>query len=416
MTQWLLNSAKTIGLSHIDEKIPCQDSVKTLCKNGVSVAVLSDGCGSAHFAEFGSKIVVDKVSAYLIDNFDDIFSLDENEIKKVITKCILDNVDEFVKKNINVINNYFETEKGKRNYTKVSNYEIMRRLSKDDAQKLLYDTLFDATVLFVCIKDDKCLVGHCGDGFILGKQNDEFVVISEEPKLGERNETSYPSVAYYFSLGYESEKEWDVFRILKLNPNDYQGFTLMSDGAEKSLVKISGNVSTPLKSNNNLLYEIVANEKEEDATKYLTELLEQTYRERTTNDGDYVFLTDDDVSVALIVSANNVFNREDPKVNKDSELQVDKKMYFDDVLRKMLTIGDSFDDERFLWLHTIFSYLVDEYSKKAFDISYYKEILIKRFYVDEDDLEQIAYYGRRLNVISFEPFHIKFIGGASNEN
>ena len=36
-----------------------------------------------------------------------------------------------------------------------------------------------------------------------------------------------------------TQKEFDNFRLIKLDSIDYQGFTLMSDGAENSLLKIT---------------------------------------------------------------------------------------------------------------------------------------------------------------------------------
>jgi hypothetical protein len=409
--KWILNSAKAIGLSHIDENIPCQDSVKTLTQNGVDVAVLSDGCGSAHFAEYGSALVVDKVSSYLVNNFDFLYGLSEIEVKKIITKVILDGVNEYVKNNINVINKYFETEKGKRNYNKVSNYEIMRLLSSLDAKNLLYSTLFDATILFVSIKDDKCLIGHCGDGFILGKQNDEFSVLSEEPKTGERNVTTYPSVIYYFSLGYKNDKEWNSFRIYKLNPNDYQGFTLMSDGAEKSLIRITNDISTPIKANNEILYQIVTNETEEDASIYLKEQLEQAYRERKNSNGDIVEITDDDVSIAIIAAIDEIDTNID-----DTDALLNEPMYFDTALRKILTIGFYFNNEKYIWLKKVFTFLVKEYTKKPFDINHFKALLSNVFYADIKDINQIIIYGVKLKIINLNPFSIKTIGGDSSES
>ena len=98
MKKWLLNSAKVIGLSHIEDKIPCQVSVITVCKNNVYTAVLSDGCGSAHFSHYGSKIVVEKVSEFLCDKFDEVYAQSEDSIRKTITNLVLDNVNKFAEK------------------------------------------------------------------------------------------------------------------------------------------------------------------------------------------------------------------------------------------------------------------------------------------------------------------------------
>ena len=423
MANWLLNSAKVIGLSHIEDEIPCQDSVITVCKNNISVAVLSDGCGSAHFSQYGSKIVVEKVSEFLCDNFDKLYVQDEDSIRKTITDLVLDNVNKFAIANIKAINKYFETDLGKRNFNKVTSYEIMRLLPKSDAQKLLYETLFDATVLFVAVKDNKCLVGHCGDGFILGYKNNEFEVVSEEPKLGERNETNYPSSVYNLSKAYNNKKYWDMFRIIKIDSNSYLGFTLMSDGAEKSLVSIKGGISKPVKNNNALLYEIVCNEKPEDATKFLTELLEQTYRERTNSDGDLVEITDDDVSVALMVSSNYKFDeivaresiKEDTRIEEPKE-SIKTVMFYDEKLRRRLYIKGVLNIEKYEWLDSVFKYSIEKYKESKYDTKTYDDLLVKQFHVDEEDLRQIYFYGQKCGVIKAKPFEIICNGGDISGN
>lgn len=423
MAEWLLNSAKVIGLSHIEEEIPCQDSVITVCKNNVSVAVLSDGCGSAHFSQYGSKIVVEKVSEFLCDNFDKLYVQDEDSIKKTITDLILDNVNKFAIANIKDINKYFETDLGKRDYNKVNSYEIMRLLPKSDAQKLLYETLFDATVLFVAVKDNKCLVGHCGDGFILGYKNNEFEVVSEEPKLGERNETNYPSSVYNLSKACNDKEYWDLFRIIKIDSNSYLGFTLMSDGAEKSLVSIKGDISKPIKKNNALLYDIVYNEKPEKATEYLTLQLEQTYRERTNNDGDLVEITDDDVSVALMVSSNykvakieaRESNKEDTIIEEPKE-NIKTVMFYDEKLRRRLYIKGVLDIDKYEWLDSVFKYSIEKYKESKYDTKTYDDLLVKQFHVDKEDLRQIYFYGEKCGVIKAKPFEIICNGGDISGN
>lgn len=423
MANWILNSAKAIGLSHIEDKIPCQDSVITVCKNNVYTAVLSDGCGSSHFSEYGSKIVVEKVSEFLCDNFDKLYTQDEDSIRKAITGLVLDNVNEFAIANIKTINKYFETDLGKKNYNNVTSYEIMRLLPKEDAQKLLYETLFDATVLFVAVKDNKCLVGHCGDGFILGYKNNEFEVVSEEPKLGERNETNYPSSVYYLYKAYNDKKYWDLFRIIKIDSNSFLGFTLMSDGAEKSLVSIKGGSSTPRKHNNALLYEIVYNEKPEVATRYLTELLEETYRERTNNDGDLVELTDDDVSIALMVSSNyKVAEKEfresieEDNVTEEQKENIKVVMFYDKKLRKILSIKGDLDVDKYEWLDSVFKYSIEKYKESKYDTTTYNDLLVKRFYADNEDLRLIYIYGQKCGVIKTNPFEIICTGGDISGN
>ena len=80
MSNWILHSAKTIGRDHVRSNIVCQDDVKTLEKNGVSVIALSDGCGSAPFAEHGSSVTVEFLCNVFAENFDEIFKKDVADI------------------------------------------------------------------------------------------------------------------------------------------------------------------------------------------------------------------------------------------------------------------------------------------------------------------------------------------------
>ena len=84
MSNWILHSAKTIGRDHVRSNIVCQDDVKTLEKNGVSVIALSDGCGSAPFAEHGSSVTVEFLCNVFAENFDEIFKKDVADIKKYL--------------------------------------------------------------------------------------------------------------------------------------------------------------------------------------------------------------------------------------------------------------------------------------------------------------------------------------------
>ncbi len=302
--QWLYNGARARGLSHFESGIPCQDSVLTGEKNGVYYAVLSDGCGSAHFSHYGSRYAVEATAKCLSENFDSLFEQGEDFTKRAVARAILELGKSFREQNPHLLRQYASSEEGMKEEKRNRSSEIMSHLSKEDARDLMNALLLDATILFVAIKGEKCLLGHCGDGFILGYRNGAFEVLSEEPKGEERNVTNYPSGIYYSEKAYHDPEEWNVFRVKKLNANDYLGFTLMSDGAEKSLViPKGGDVFVPRESTNSILYEIVANEEHSQASEYLKEQLEVTYRQRKTANGDTIFITDDDVSVAILLSS-----------------------------------------------------------------------------------------------------------------
>ena len=406
MNGWILNCAKAIGLSHMESNIPCQDNVITIYKNGVSVVVLSDGCGSAHFADEGSLNLVNNMCERLCNNFDEYYQYNEIELKKMIVESILRDVNEYAELHFQEINKYFNTEKGRNNLNQIKHYEIMKLLPKEDQKRLIYATLYDATLLFVAIKKDKCLIGHCGDGFIIGYKNDIFEIVSEEPKIGERNETNYPSSVYYLSKAYKDEHYWDLFRIIKMDHNDFTGFTLMSDGAEKSLISFKNNVTTPAKNNNELLYEVVRNETPEDASRYLQELLEQTYRSRENAYGDLVEITDDDVSIAVMVyntSSNNtnpVKETSDVNSLQTADIINNNKLDYKEDLKELMTKRgkDDLDIELYeLCCKCIDFYLSECKNQPNLDKDF-KAVMRNKFSLSWMKFVQIATYGCLLKI------------------
>ena len=164
-------------------------------------------------------------------------------------------------------------------YANVCGYEISSSLKKEEVDRLFIRQTFDATVLFVAVKDDKYITGHCGDGFILALKNSKMCVMSEEPKTGASNETNYPSTILALVSAEHKDEYYNLFRIQKGKVDEYDGFLLMSDGAEKTLVKKVNKVSVPAINNDSILFEIVSNETEKDATNYLVDLLERVVKE-----------------------------------------------------------------------------------------------------------------------------------------
>ena len=82
-------------------------------------------------------------------------------------------------------------------------------------------------------------------------------------------------------------------------------------------------------SSTNSEYEIVSNESPNDASKYLNDLLEKTYRERLDSEGDLIEITDDDVSVAVMVYNQLHNNGEEENIEtKTNESETFKEMFF----------------------------------------------------------------------------------------
>ena len=223
--KWIINSAKTVGRSHIRENLPCQDSVASLQKNGVSVIALSDGCGSAPLSHYGSDVTVKALCDILVSDFDKLYDGDENNTRQAIVTAIIENVRKFMSDNSHIVsdfklNNPQHYEKFKNNW-----------LGFTQAEKIYPLTLFDATVQFVAVKEDKVMAGRLGDGVIADIRNGALRILSSEDKVGvESNATWYPSTVLLASEN-KAINPWEKFEILKGgNSYEYGMFLIMSDG------------------------------------------------------------------------------------------------------------------------------------------------------------------------------------------
>ena len=87
----------------------------------------------------------------------------------------------------------------------------------------MYDTIKTKNgwaELFVCLKNDKIIVAHLGDGIILYNKSDEIKVLSE-PENGEFiNQTYFVTSSHYNHH----------LRLYKGSIDDISGFYLMTDG------------------------------------------------------------------------------------------------------------------------------------------------------------------------------------------
>ena len=304
MSEWKRNSAKAIGLSHETAGIPCQDDAKAAFIDGVNIIALSDGCGSSGISEIGSEAVVNLLCEFIPLHFDELFAEDELSIKKTITSALMERYEACLKENEHRVKRYTSSSRGMNALAELRESDIALSLNPRDLRTLYERMLFDATVLFAAVKGDRFLIGHCGDGFILGIKDKKLTIVSQEPKGGDSNETIYPSNILALIQAYGDEKKWDSFRILKGTNQAYSGFILLSDGSEKSLLRKTKGIYSPVLTNDSLLFEITANENEEDGKRYLTEILEKEYRCVENEKGESRDITEDDVSVAIMVRSD----------------------------------------------------------------------------------------------------------------
>lgn len=231
--KWILKSAKTIGRAHLRENppIPCQDSVFTMQKDGVSVIALSDGCGSSCISELGADITTKTLCELFTSFFDELYSLSELEIKKMVVNSIIEEIQKFINNNPRVLENF--AKKDPNHHRKIiSNWPGFK-----NAEKLYPITIFDATVQFVAEKNGKAIIGRLGDGVIVSVINGNICIQSMEDKVGvEENATWYPST---INIALENPRinPWEHFDIQKIeDSSNYSMFFIVSDGLGDAIV------------------------------------------------------------------------------------------------------------------------------------------------------------------------------------
>lgn len=213
------------GLSHFEDNIPCQDNALFLEKNGVSIGVVSDGCGSKPCSEIGSEITVRVVANFLADNFDDLVrngfdmankgAATVNTRKRLIMSIINEELD-YIKDHKEELKSF--ADKAKEKYV----------LENDED----YLDLLCATLIFYAEKDKHAIYGQVGDGILGLVYNGKLRIALEEKKnSGESNVTIYPCNLYEKSKNtIEGDNWFKMCRMRMISAEGINGAILTSDG------------------------------------------------------------------------------------------------------------------------------------------------------------------------------------------
>lgn len=172
---------------------PCQDSFYILqdIKNKFLCVAVADGAGSAILSDIGASLVTKNICKFLLRKFDVFFNSDPSIVKKSIIHSLRTALGKTAKKQNALISD------------------------------------FASTMLFVCIKHDKIIVAHLGDGIILYNKLNKITILSQ-PENGEFiNQTYFVTSKYYMHH----------LRLYKGSTEDISGFYLMTDGISNLFCK-----------------------------------------------------------------------------------------------------------------------------------------------------------------------------------
>lgn len=187
--KWKVAGTYVKGISHERQKKDCHDRYSFKFQHGAVSISLADGAGSALKPEIGAEIATKQVNKTVTKEFDFLFDADINSASHKITHAI-------------------RTAFGI--YAKTYNCHL-----KDLA----------TTLLFACVKDNKFIAGHIGDGILACLKKDKLIVLSP-PDNGEFINETY----FITSNSYKAR-----FRLFKGYLENVEGFVLMTDGTCESL-------------------------------------------------------------------------------------------------------------------------------------------------------------------------------------
>lgn len=219
--EWFLNYGELAGKSHLSRKIPCQD--RALCRqgNGVTVAVLSDGCGSSPISQYGSQVTTECLCKLFIEEFDAIHSAQILTSRKMIVDAIVLSLYGFIRSNGEIFSAY-----------KAENIEKYNEFTQKRSEEEFFLDALNATALFAAEKEGEYIIGQIGDGVIGGVVRNRLKIIMEEKKEGEINGTFYPANIYTLALKNPDWYGCAQFQLKKPKNTDVSAFILTSDGVD----------------------------------------------------------------------------------------------------------------------------------------------------------------------------------------
>jgi len=204
--RWKSAEIAVQGKDHIETQLPCQDSVSKKILNGVFAMALGDGAGSKKSSHIGSRLITEKITTLLVNHFDEyLILMEKSDVHDSPFKDYDLLRETLIKELTKELNNYI--------------------LKNADIQF----TDLASTLLFYAQKNDTYIMGHLGDGMILGLVNEagrQYLKVLSYPENGEEANIT-------FFITNDNVKEH--FRIYSGKNPHLQGVLMMSDGPEEVL-------------------------------------------------------------------------------------------------------------------------------------------------------------------------------------
>ncbi len=220
------------GRSHEADGSPCQDKTLVFEENGVCVAVLADGAGSAKHSDVGAACVCREMANLMCGHFDKFFACEKPAdvsrfVVEKLREALLKEAQSFLKNenNESVVLNAGESAGESVAVAEDANLQANLSPVAQPAQPAtpnLGD--FASTLLCVAVKNGQFIICHLGDGIIVARKNGK-VVVASDPSNGE-----FANTTCFVTSADAAEQ----FKLKKGLTEGVDAFGLMSDGSEVS--------------------------------------------------------------------------------------------------------------------------------------------------------------------------------------
>ncbi len=218
--RWVAIGQSNIGKSHIESKIPCQDSTHFVCTKKGLYCALCDGLGSKPKSDIGSNYISKKIVDIIRKEFNFLYNYDDETLPEFIVNSLKENI-------INDLN--------------------IDVKDLDD---------YKTTLVFIAIKKGKYIIGSIGDSIVGLLNKGQPYYISTMNKTG--SSSTYANTTF-------SIFDHDAAKKLKIKKGSIHGefdsAFLISDGLPflAHSNKVAPNLSKFIDTLNNNKFESISN-------------------------------------------------------------------------------------------------------------------------------------------------------------
>ncbi len=180
------------GIRHQKQQTRNQDAVGVYQRGNVFAGCIADGAGSCNYGGAGAERMACKLPLMLSEEFVRLKNLQDAQIRHRIMQFV-----------------------GEQLTALAEEYRIMN----------IHD--FASTLLLITADGNQCMIGHLGDGTVIGFKDERWCVLSFPENGTSRNATWLTS----------SSNAEQHLRIYRMNAMEYDGFLLMTDGMMDALFR-----------------------------------------------------------------------------------------------------------------------------------------------------------------------------------